>query len=207
MKLVSTLLANDASPCSERCSGSVMSPLTQACCNNLFGSEDNQLQMVQLLLDHGADPGELQGSETLVSLCTTIHAAAERRLWKVLEVLLKSDKGRAGVNNKMRSTDYQNECTSISLCLEDEKIESKNATYARRCAALLLQYGADVQIPDAQDRPPYYGLTVVQTPKIQQLLGLVDRAPNPDDTEIVFAYWSSAEVQQWIGTGASTRKR
>lgn len=165
--------------------------LSFACSLCYFGTEENRLEIVQMLLDHGADPGIYVSCRNQVT--TTLHNVVSRRQWQVLQVLLESEKGQQAVNKKMIDIDDENGCTPLFLALNGN-MEERFAS--RKCITLLLQYGASVHIPNASGCPPYYGLTVIKTPKVKQLKHLVDNAPAGEES----IYWTSSAVDEWVGT-------
>jgi ankyrin repeat protein len=204
--LIEALLAEGASPCVTHSPDGLTSPLTHACCSGMFGSEDKQLEVVQLLLDHGADPGALVTSE--LGNCTTVQVLASRRLWRILECLLRNEKGRAAVNVQLQTanTYAYGGATPLHLIVCDPKLEARS-TDTRRCMALLLQYGADANITTAEGMSSYEMLSIDTSPKKAALFRLIDAAPSAANREACFKYWSSHKVRQWIGEGTSTKKR
>ena len=62
-------------------------------------SDEDRLEMVQLLVDHGADPGKFISLESRQESCA-IHCVTSRKKNDVLKVLLSCEKGRAAVNAK-----------------------------------------------------------------------------------------------------------
>jgi ankyrin repeat protein len=177
-------------------------PLNGACFMAYFGTEENRLEIVYKMLECGADPGMYApGGGGQVS--TPLHNAVTRRQWQVVELLLQSEKGLAAVNNKLIDVTIENGCTPLFLSLNDPKIEGRH-NEVRKVVSLLLQYGGDIYMPNADGTPPYRGLEMMDTPKMQQLKKLVDRAPQPapdgSNWEDVFDYWGTERVQEWIGS-------
>lgn len=126
---------------------------------------------------------------------TAILCVVTRRLWKVLQLLLESEneKGQQAVNKVLIDNDDEDGCTPIFLAFNNG-MEGRYA--ARKCIVILFRYGADVHITNASGCPPYYGLTVMKTPRVKKLKRLVDKAPVGEEA----IYWSGQEVQDWVGT-------
>jgi hypothetical protein len=181
-------------------------PLNGACFMAYFGTEENRLEVVQKMIDYGADPGMYApGGGGQVS--TPLHNAVTRRQWQVVERLLDSPKGGfKAVNKKLIDVTFENGCTPLFLSMNDPKIEGGH-NQVRKTVALLLQYGGDIKIPNADGIPPYHGLEVMDTPKMQQLKKLVDRASKPceENLDEIFEYWQSPKVLEWIGSNGDYR--
>lgn len=181
-------------------------PLNGACFMAFFGTEELRLEIVEKMLDHGADPG-MYAPGGGGQVTTPLHNAVTRRQWQVVELLLTFHQGQVAVNNTLIDVTPENGCTPIFLSLNDPKIEGRH-NQVRKVVQLLLQYGADITIPNADGIPPYHGLEVMKTPKMQHLKELVDNAPTPegaDNLEEVHAYWGSDDVEEWVGDVADYR--
>ena len=175
-------------------------PLNGACFLAYFGTEELRLEIVEKMLDHGADPG-MYAPGGGGQVTTPLHNAVTRRQWEVVQLLLSFHQGQVAVNNTLIDVTPENGCTALFLSLNDPKIEGRH-NQVRRVVILLLQYGADIHIPNADGIPSYQGLEVMKTPKMQGLKELVDAAPKPtgDNLEEVHEYWTENEaVDEWIG--------
>jgi hypothetical protein len=72
MKLLSAVLTKGAKPSVCHMPGLIPSPLSSACMKGFFGSEDNRIHVIQLLLKQGADPGVLTSPVAGLSY-TSLH--------------------------------------------------------------------------------------------------------------------------------------
>ena len=75
--------------------------LSGAACRELGGySEADRLELLKLLLDFGADPGQVMTLKCTgrSERCTAIHNVVSRRQTEVLRLLLSTDKGKAAVD-------------------------------------------------------------------------------------------------------------
>lgn len=127
-------------------------------------------------------------------MTTALLSVAHRRLWKILDLFLQYEKGQQAVNKKLIDRQGGNDgSTPIFMSFNDD-IQNRYAS--RKCIALLFQHGADVYTTNSSGCSSYFALTVVQTPKVKMLKRLVDNAPAGEES----TYWSSDEVQGWVGT-------
>lgn len=175
-------------------------PLNGACFLAFFGTEELRLEIVEKMLDHGADPG-MYAPGGGGQVTTPLHNAVTRRQANVVQLLLTFHQGQVAVNNTLIDVTPENGCTALFLSLNDPKIEGRH-NQVRKVVGLLLQYGADIHIPNADGIPPYHGLEVMQTPKMKELKKLVDSAPKAtgDNLEEVNEWWSDNDaVADWIG--------
>lgn len=127
--------------------------LPNACSEELGAyTEEDRLEMVQLLLDHGADPGKFLNIGMTGETCNTIHIVVSRKQNEVLRKLLSCEKGRAAVNAKrLQKVQYPGENngngeTAITMCVSCDSLEQYKAS--RDIAVQLLKAGADIDIED-----------------------------------------------------------
>jgi|AntRauTorckE5430_2_1112549.scaffolds.fasta_scaffold07049_2 ankyrin repeat protein len=169
-----------------------------------------RLEMVQLLIDHGADPGKFVTLGVKGESCNSIHIAVSHKKNDELRVLLSCEKGRAAVNAKRtEKVQYAGENngngeTAITMCVTGDDLERYKAS--RDMAVQLLKADADIEIEDhiglsasiwLKDRHP-------EEPHVKrkELDGLVEKAK-----VIGPIFWESEEVKAFIEKGESDNIR
>jgi hypothetical protein len=97
-------------------------------------------QVVEMLLEHGEDPGKLctRGDEYV----NAIIMASNHRRAHILEVFLETEKGRNPVNAKrVIDTVYDGE-SALLMTISEERFGNKEDKILREIAVILLKYGA-----------------------------------------------------------------
>jgi ankyrin repeat protein len=178
-------------------------------CTDVLGkySETDRREIVQLLLDYGADPGKYVTIDCRGETCNTIHVVVSRRQNDILRMLLSCEKGRTAVNaRRSQKVQYPEENngngeTAITMCVACDDLERYKAS--RDMAVQLLRAGADIDIEDhiglsaslwLLDRHP-------EKPhaKKKELHGLVEKAKKYGPS-----FWDdSDEVKAFIEEGES----
>lgn len=173
-------------------------------------SDEDRLEMVQLLVDYGADPGKFISLEARQESCNAIHCVVSRKKNDVLRVLLSCEKGRAAVNakrvEKSPRVDGQNNGngeTALIMTVSCDNLERNKV--ARDMAVQLLQAGADVDITDSMgvnariwmmDRNPDPERPHAKKKELDELYEKSEEIGDP-------SFWDSNEVKSFIEEGNS----
>ena len=171
-------------------------------------SDEDRLEMVQLLVDHGADPGKFISLEARQESCNAIHCVVSRKKNDVLRVLLSCEKGRAAVNakrvEKSPRVDGQNNGdgeTALIMTVSCDSLERNKE--ARDMAVQLLKARADVDITDSMgvnariwmmDRNPDPERPHAKKKELDELYEKSEKIGDP-------SFWESEEVKAFIEEG------
>ena len=175
-------------------------------------SQSEQLELAQLLLDYGADPGAMIKLELRGESCNAIHIVVSRRNDEALKLMLSSEKGKAAVNLKrFERCNYPRENngngeTALTMCCGNSELETYREN--RVMAVELLRVGADPDIEDHIGLSASVWLRDRNTDpnkphaKKKELYELVQKAKDEGPE-----FWDSDEVKRFIDEGETNDER
>jgi hypothetical protein len=166
-------------------------------------SESDNLEVIQLLVDSGADPGIMLEVQMRGESCNAIHYVVSHKRTNILRIFLSSEKGRAAVNAKrLERCQYPRENNGngeTTMAVSHHGLENDKAN--RDMTVQLLKAGADPSIEDQIGLSANLWLKD-GTPKYKELSSLIKKAE-----EIGTTFWDSEEVRSFIENGANDSKQ
>jgi ankyrin repeat protein len=186
-------------------------PIVDAVSMKYNGAAGDINQVVELLLEHGADPGKLcmRGNEYV----NAIIMASNHRRARMLEVFLKTEKGRNAVNVKHIIDTVYNGESALLMTIPEDRFGKKEDTILREIAVILLKYGADV---DQKRNDGCSAMDWLNTPSTSsdvnnELKKLLKNAPDNvrSKRQETLDYWDidkNDKVKAFVGTGSDGRQ-